>query len=152
MLSNILNIYCKNIFNNFLIAESCRTRTHLFQKLPSPAPAPESQNAPVLHRFRPWRRFLDKSRWSLAGLIRWTWRYDSDKGSSGVLHFQKNFLDREGLHNCSNGFSAIPDCPNHCSKEVQDVAYLHDVFYQISETRKVQTRIIIPCDIMRLDL
>ena len=27
MLSNILNIYCKNIFNNFLIAESCRTRT-----------------------------------------------------------------------------------------------------------------------------
>ena len=51
MLSNILNIYCKNIFNNFLIAESCRTCTHLFQKLPSPAPAPESRNAPVLHRF-----------------------------------------------------------------------------------------------------
>ena len=55
MLSNILNIYCKNIFNNFLIAESCRTRTHLFQKLPSPAPAPapapESRNAPVLHRY-----------------------------------------------------------------------------------------------------
>ena len=54
MLSNILNIYCKNIFNNFLIAESCCTRTHLFQKLPSPAPAPaptpESRNAPVLHR------------------------------------------------------------------------------------------------------
>ena len=50
MLSNILNIYCKNIFNNFLIAESCRTRTHLFHKLPSPAPAPESRNAPVLHR------------------------------------------------------------------------------------------------------
>ena len=50
MLSNILNIYCKNIFNNFLIAESCRTRTHLFQKLSSPAPAPESRNAPVLHR------------------------------------------------------------------------------------------------------
>ena len=53
MLSNILNIYCKNIFNNFLIAESCRTHTHLLQKLPSPAPAPapapESQNAPVLH-------------------------------------------------------------------------------------------------------
>ena len=38
----------KNIFNNFLIAESCRTRTHLFQKLPSPAP--ESRNAPMLHR------------------------------------------------------------------------------------------------------
>ena len=54
MLSNILNIYCKNIFNNFLIAESCRTRTHIFQKLPSPAPAPapESRNAPVLHRWR----------------------------------------------------------------------------------------------------
>ena len=57
MLSNILNIYCKNIFNNFLIAESCRTRTHFFQKLPSPtpapapAPAPESRNAPVLHRY-----------------------------------------------------------------------------------------------------
>ena len=54
MLSNILNIYCKNIFNNFLIAESCRTRIHLFKKLPSPAPAPapvpESRNAPVLHR------------------------------------------------------------------------------------------------------
>ena len=53
MLSNILNIYCKNIFNNFLIAESCRTCTHLFQKLPSPAPTPapvpESRNAPVLH-------------------------------------------------------------------------------------------------------
>ena len=51
MLRNILNIYCKNIFNNFLIAESCRTRTHFFQKLPSPAPAPapESRNAPVLH-------------------------------------------------------------------------------------------------------
>ena len=51
MLSNILNIYCKNIFNNFLIAESCRTRTHLFPKLlsPAPAPAPESRNAPVLH-------------------------------------------------------------------------------------------------------
>ena len=30
----------KNIFNNFLIAESRRTRTHLFQKLLSPAPAP----------------------------------------------------------------------------------------------------------------
>ena len=43
----------KNIFNNFLIAESrrTRTRTHLFQKLPSPAPAPESRNAPVLHSF-----------------------------------------------------------------------------------------------------
>ena len=42
----------KNIFNNFLIAESHRTRTLLFQKLPSPAPmpAPESRNAPVLHR------------------------------------------------------------------------------------------------------
>ena len=39
----------KNIFNNFLIAESRRTRTHLFQKLSSPAPAPESRNAPVLH-------------------------------------------------------------------------------------------------------
>ena len=52
MLSNILNIYCKNIFNNFLIAESCRTRTHLFQKLPSPAPTPESRNTPVLHRNR----------------------------------------------------------------------------------------------------
>ena len=37
----------KNIFNNFLIAEFRRTRTHLFQKLPSPAP--ESRNAPVLH-------------------------------------------------------------------------------------------------------
>ena len=55
MLSNILNIYCKNIFNNFLIVESCHTRTHLFQKLPSPAPAPapKSQNAPVLHRSWP---------------------------------------------------------------------------------------------------
>ena len=60
MLSNILNIYCKNIFNNFLITESCRTHTHLFQKLPSPAPtpapapapAPKSRNAPVLHS--PW--------------------------------------------------------------------------------------------------
>ena len=56
MLSNILNIYCKNIFNNFLITESCRTCTHLFQKLlsstlaPTPAPAPESRNAPMLHR------------------------------------------------------------------------------------------------------
>ena len=52
MLSNILNIYCKNIFTNFLIAESCRIRTHLFQKLlsPAPAPAPESRNTPVLHR------------------------------------------------------------------------------------------------------
>ena len=39
----------KNIFNNFLIAEFRRTRTHLFQKLSSPAPAPESRNAPVLH-------------------------------------------------------------------------------------------------------
>ena len=45
----------RNIFNNFLIAESRRTRTHFFQKLPSlapapsPAPAPASQNAPVLH-------------------------------------------------------------------------------------------------------
>ena len=59
MLSNILNIYCKNIFNNFLIAESCRSCTHLFQKLPSPAPAPapapapESRNAPVLHSATP---------------------------------------------------------------------------------------------------
>ena len=56
MLSNILKIYCKNIFNNFLIAKSCRTRTHLFQKLPSPAPvpvsAPESRNTSVLHRPR----------------------------------------------------------------------------------------------------
>ena len=40
----------KNIFNNFLIAESRRTCTHLFQKLSSPAPASESRNAPVLHR------------------------------------------------------------------------------------------------------
>ena len=41
----------KNIFNNFLIAESRRTHTHFFKKLPSPAPAPESRNAPVLHSF-----------------------------------------------------------------------------------------------------
>ena len=41
----------KNIFNDFLIAESRCTRTHLFQKLPSLAPAPESRNASVLHRF-----------------------------------------------------------------------------------------------------
>ena len=40
----------KNIFNNFLIAEFRRTRTHLFWKLSSLAPAPESRNAPVLHR------------------------------------------------------------------------------------------------------
>ena len=55
MLSNILNIYCKNIFNNFLIVKSCRTYTYLFQKLPSPAstPAPESRNALVLHRLSP---------------------------------------------------------------------------------------------------
>ena len=50
MLSNIY----KNIFNNFLIAKSRRTRTHLFQKLPSPAPVPapalESRNAHMLHR------------------------------------------------------------------------------------------------------
>ena len=45
----------KNIFNKFLIVESRRTRTHLFQKspaptlAPAPAPAPECQNAPVLH-------------------------------------------------------------------------------------------------------
>ena len=49
----------KNIFNNFLIAESRRTHTNLFQKLPSPAPAPatapepESRNAPVLHSWIP---------------------------------------------------------------------------------------------------
>ena len=42
----------KNIFNNFLIAESRRTRTQLFKKLLSPAPAPKSRNAPVLHRCR----------------------------------------------------------------------------------------------------
>ena len=34
MLRNILNIYCKNIFNNFLIAESCR--------VPHPHPSPET--------------------------------------------------------------------------------------------------------------
>ena len=64
MLSNILNIYCKNIFNNFLIAESCRTRTHLFQKLPSPAPAPapESRNAPVLHRCIAYAHIPDEKR------------------------------------------------------------------------------------------
>ena len=47
MLSNIY----KNIFNNFLIAKSRRTRTLLFQKLPSPASAsaPKSRNAPVLY-------------------------------------------------------------------------------------------------------
>ena len=52
MLSNILKNINKNTFNNFLIAESRRTRTHFFQKLPNPAPAPapESRNAPVLHR------------------------------------------------------------------------------------------------------
>ena len=44
------------MFNNFLIATPCCTHTLLFQKLPSlalaPAPtlAPESKNAPVLHR------------------------------------------------------------------------------------------------------
>ena len=42
----------KNIFNNFLITESRRTRAHFFQKLPSPAPAPESRNAPVLHSYK----------------------------------------------------------------------------------------------------
>ena len=46
----------KNIFNNFLIAESRNTHIHLFQNLPSPAlapaPAPESWNAPVLHRLQ----------------------------------------------------------------------------------------------------
>ena len=53
MLSNILKNINKNIFNNFLIAKSRHTSTHLFQKLPSlaPAPAPKSQNAPMLHRF-----------------------------------------------------------------------------------------------------
>ena len=50
--------YIKNInnnfFNNFLITESRCTRTHLFQKLPSLAPAssPEFRNAPVLHSKR----------------------------------------------------------------------------------------------------
>ena len=34
----------------FQIAALRRTRTILFQKLPSLAPAPESENAPVLHR------------------------------------------------------------------------------------------------------
>ena len=33
------------------MVKSCRTHTHLFQKLPNLAPAPKSQNAPVLHRF-----------------------------------------------------------------------------------------------------
>ena len=47
----IVKIYKKNIFNNFLIVESRRTCTLLFQKLPSPALAPESWNAPVLHRY-----------------------------------------------------------------------------------------------------
>ena len=50
----IVKIYRKinqNIFNNFLIAESRCTGTHLFQKLPSLAPAPESRNASMLHRF-----------------------------------------------------------------------------------------------------
>ena len=44
----------KNILNNFLIAAFRRTRTLLFQNLPSPTPAPaptlESENAPVLHK------------------------------------------------------------------------------------------------------
>ena len=40
----------KNIFNNFLIAAPCHTCTLFFQKLSSPASAPESGNAPVLHR------------------------------------------------------------------------------------------------------
>ena len=42
----------KNILNNFLIAASYCTRTLLFKKLPSPAPAstPESESTPVLHR------------------------------------------------------------------------------------------------------
>ena len=45
--------YIKNIFNNFLITTPHRTRTLLFQKLRSlaSAPAPESGNAPMLHRF-----------------------------------------------------------------------------------------------------
>ena len=53
MLSNILKNINKNIFNNFLIAKSRHTSTHLFPKLPSlaPTPAPKSRNAPVLHRF-----------------------------------------------------------------------------------------------------
>ena len=73
MLSNILNIYCKNIFNNFLIAESCRTRTHLFQKLPSPAPAPESWNAPVLHR--EWSKLCSLALWGeQTQIIPWTAR------------------------------------------------------------------------------
>ena len=40
----------KNIFNNFLIAESRHSHTLLFQKLLNPAPAPKSRNAPVLRR------------------------------------------------------------------------------------------------------
>ena len=42
----------KNILNNFLIAASYYTRTLLFKKLSSPAPAstPESESTPVLHR------------------------------------------------------------------------------------------------------
>ena len=53
MLSNILKNINKNILNNFLIVKSRHTSTHIFQKLPSlaPAPAPKSRNAPVLHRF-----------------------------------------------------------------------------------------------------
>ena len=53
MLSNILKNINNNILNNFLIAKSRHTNTHLYQKLPSlvPASAPKSRNAPVLHRF-----------------------------------------------------------------------------------------------------
>ena len=45
-----LAIYKKIFFfNNFLIAAPRRNRTLFFQKLPSPAPAPESGNTLVLH-------------------------------------------------------------------------------------------------------
>ena len=48
----------KNIFNNFLITAPRLTRTLLFQKLPSSAPAPESGNAPVLHRLLVNRKMI----------------------------------------------------------------------------------------------
>ena len=96
--------------------------------------------------------FQISQRWSLAGLLRWTWRNGSDKGGSGLLHFLENLLDLEGLLICSYEVSAVPDCPHHCCEEVQIVARVYDMFHQISETCKMRSCIIIPYRVMRQDM
>ena len=93
----------KNIFNNFLITESRRTHTLLFQKLSSPKPVPESRNAPVLH----------------------SWQTSSPSSSTSVsnMGFKHDFVNKKD----EVSYAYFFDNPSIISRVVVDKSGLHQI-------------------------